>query len=301
MATGVPPAPRLGKELEFKILREDWFVYKLKDKSVLRIKPVLIKVFETDQINPETGKKILAFEGRNIVVVKSPENLKGTPTLPLPPPAEALKLDKEEVEMEETIYEPPWNYYELENGEKIKQKIVVVSVYRIKGKYDREGNPYYIVQSQPVVGSSMPRFVEPFPQLTEREIIKAFNPDFYSFFVGSPPRCCVPLFFLLHDPSYEWRLVERTPLKEILKLPNGLSTERVLARVIEAPRIAKINPDGSFELDFEKLERDDTYYSFSIEEDNFLAKKDQNTVTVFEVYKVKDKIFALPLYEVSLT
>jgi len=56
------------------------------------------------------------------------------------------------VEIEKVIYEPPWNIYELENGEKIKQKVVVISVYKIKGKYDAQGNPYYVVQSQTVGG-----------------------------------------------------------------------------------------------------------------------------------------------------
>jgi hypothetical protein len=144
--------PRPVKELEFKVVKEDWFVYQLKDGSILKIKPILLRVFETDGTDPITGKKILLLEGQNVVVVRSPEGLKGAPTLPLPPPPEALKLDKEEVEIEKVIYEPPWNIYELENGEKIKQKVVVISVYKIKGKYDAQGNPYYVVQSQTVGG-----------------------------------------------------------------------------------------------------------------------------------------------------
>jgi hypothetical protein len=144
-------APRVVKELEFKILKEDWFVYKLKDGSILKIKPVLMRVFETGQVHPETGKKVYEFEGTTIIAVRSPENLKGKPTLPLPPPQEALKLDKEEIDIEETIQEP-WNLYELENGEKIKQKIVILNIYKIKDKYDKDGNPYYIVQSQIVAG-----------------------------------------------------------------------------------------------------------------------------------------------------
>jgi hypothetical protein len=52
----VAPAPRIVKELDFKIIKEDWFVYKLKDGSILKVKPVLVRVFETDQVDPE-GKK----------------------------------------------------------------------------------------------------------------------------------------------------------------------------------------------------------------------------------------------------
>jgi hypothetical protein len=144
-------APKVVRELEFKVLKEEWFIYRLKDGSILKIKPVLIKVFETDQVNPQTGEKVYVFEGTNIVTVRSPENLKGMPTLPLPSPPEALKLDKEAVDIEETVQEQ-WNLYELEDGKRIKQKIVIVNIYKIKGKYDKYGNPYYIVQSQTVVG-----------------------------------------------------------------------------------------------------------------------------------------------------
>jgi hypothetical protein len=168
MTLPLPRPPRPVKELNFKVIKEDWFIYKLKDGSILKVKPVLIKVFETDQVGPD-GKKVLAFNGQNIVAVSSPENLKGTPTLPLPSPTDALKLDKEEVEIDSSIYDPQWNIYELENGQKIKSKIVIVHVYRIKGKYNETGDPYYVVQSVTITGSSPERTVEPF-QMSQLDI-----------------------------------------------------------------------------------------------------------------------------------
>jgi hypothetical protein len=78
--------PRLVRELEFKVVKEDWFVYKLADDSILKVKPVLVRVFETDQVGPD-GKKIHLFMGQNVVAVRSPDKLKGVPTLPLPPPS----------------------------------------------------------------------------------------------------------------------------------------------------------------------------------------------------------------------
>jgi hypothetical protein len=189
-----PRSVRLIKEFEFKIIKEDWFIYKLKDGSILKVKPVLVKVFETDQVGPD-GKKILAFMGQNIVTVRSPENLKGTPTLPLPHPTEALKLDKEEVEIDEHIYDPQWNIYELENGEKIKTKIVITHVYRIKGKYAETGDPYYVIQSVTVTGSSPEREVEPF-QMSEPNVYTFwFLPNFSSQYTRTQPS-------VRYDPSY---------------------------------------------------------------------------------------------------
>jgi hypothetical protein len=177
--------PRPVKELEFKIIREDWFIYKLKDGSILKVKPVLVKVFETDQVGPD-GKKILAFIGQNIVTVSSPENLKGMATLPLPSPTDALKLDKEEVEIDKPVYEPQWNIYKLENGEKIKTKIVITHVYRIKGKYDETGDPYYVIQSSTIVGSSPEREVEPF-QMSEPVYTFRLLPNFSSKYTQTQP------------------------------------------------------------------------------------------------------------------
>lgn len=148
--------PRLVRELEFKVVKEDWFVYKLADDSILKVKPVLVRVFETDQVGPD-GKRTLLFVGQNVVAVRSPEKLKGTPTLPLPPPTEALKMVKEEVEITETLYDPGWNVYELENGERVKMKIVITHVYRVKGLYTETGDPYYVIQSATVAGSSPER------------------------------------------------------------------------------------------------------------------------------------------------
>jgi hypothetical protein len=204
-----PAPPRLIKELEFKIVKEDWFIYRLKDGSILKVKPVLIKVFETDQVDP-AGKKIYATLGQNIVTVTSPENLKGTPTLPLPPPNEALKLDKEEVEVEHAIYDPRWNIYELENGEKLKVKIVITHVYKIKGKYDEFGNPYYVVQSVTVVGSSLERAAD----------FRISEPDIYKYILlpNFSPQCTQNQSSIQYGPSlttyYKWTSPQELRLPE---------------------------------------------------------------------------------------
>jgi hypothetical protein len=214
----LPTPPRLVKELEFKIIKEDWFIYKLKDGSVLRVKPVLIKVFETDQVGPD-GKKILVFNGQNIVAVSSPENLKGTPTLPLPPPTDALKLDKEEVEIDKTIYDPQWNIYELENGEKIKTKIVITHVYRVKGKYSETGDPYYIIQSVTITGSSSEREVEPF-QMSKPDVYtltgnivhhRWLPPSFDPLYTRTQPSVQYTSQIPMH-PQWHWPLELKPPV-----------------------------------------------------------------------------------------
>jgi hypothetical protein len=238
--------PRLVKELEFKIIKEDWFIYKLKDGSILKVKPVLVKVFETDQVGPD-GKKIFAFIGQNIVAVSSPENLKGRATLPLPSPTDALKLDKEEVEIDKPIYEPQWNIYELENGERIKTKIVITHVYRIKGKYTETGDPYYVIQSTTIAGSSPEREVEPFqmsdpniytfqvyesmgydmflpnfnPQYTRTQPSVRYDPSLLSAYYKWPPELKIPQIKYQEisvDELTKYLDIDETLIKEELRL-----------------------------------------------------------------------------------
>lgn len=147
------------KELDFKVIREDWWKIKLKDGSTLKMKPVLIRCFETNKKDPSTGKPAYAFKSENVTGTKSPDDLKGEPSPTLPSPSEALKMDKKKVEVVD-VEEPRgehhkgWNIYELETGKKVKAKLVVANVYRIKDKYDNLGDPFYVVQSHTVWGSN---------------------------------------------------------------------------------------------------------------------------------------------------
>ncbi|MCD6530739.1 hypothetical protein J7L06_10745, partial [Candidatus Bathyarchaeota archaeon] len=138
----------------------------LKDGSIVKFKPVLMKVFETDAKDPMTGETVYAYEGHNVVTVRSPEDLRGKPSEHIPPPPEALKMPKEEVEVIETV-DPSWNIYELENGKRVKTKAVITNVYKIKDVFDRYGNPYYVVTSQMVVSSSPSRLLLPELSATE--------------------------------------------------------------------------------------------------------------------------------------
>jgi len=145
------------RELSFEIIREGWWKIKLEDGSELKIKPVLIRCFETDMRDPISGGAVHGFECQNALGVTSPEKLRGEPSSILPSPPEALKLDKSSIEvigMEEPSGElhKGWNCYELENGEKVRVKLVVTDVYRIRGYYDALGEPYYVVRSATVWG-----------------------------------------------------------------------------------------------------------------------------------------------------
>jgi hypothetical protein len=49
-----------------------------------------------------------------------------------------------------------WNEYLLDDGTVLKIKIVLTEVMRVEGEFDPQGNPMYLVNSQPVVNVDAP-------------------------------------------------------------------------------------------------------------------------------------------------
>ena len=142
------------KELDFRTIREEWMNIQLEDGTVIRFKTVLVRVFETGEIDPITGEPKYAVEGQNIVVARAPDELKGEPSDFIPPIQEIVKKKKPTEIKIKGITGDEWNEYELETGKKIRTKPIITKVLRIDGYYDRYGNPLYIVQSQTVATSS---------------------------------------------------------------------------------------------------------------------------------------------------
>lgn len=62
---------------------------------------------------------------------------------------DALELDFE-------IEKEGWNIYVVEDGTRLRMKVVVTKLVRIEGHYDEEGNPVYLVKSGNMVVASAP-------------------------------------------------------------------------------------------------------------------------------------------------
>ena len=237
------------KELDFKVIREEWLTIKLSDGSIIKLKPVLVKVFETDEKDPLTGEPILTFEGHNVITVKSPE--KGPPSAKLPDPSESLKMPKEEVEISEII-DPGWNLYELENGRKVKTKTIITNVYKIKGLFDQHGNPYYVVRSQMVVSASELRLL-PSHSFERGRSIPSEQSLFSEYYYPQPSTSA------------------KTSLKT--DLPTKLEKFKNISEVLEAlkpqikVKLIKLTDDRLVPLD-EKL---------------FVRKKEDGRIEIFEV------------------
>jgi len=154
------------KELDFKTIREEWMNIQLEDGTVIRFKTVLVRVFETGQVDPITGEPKYNVEGQNIVVARAPDELKGEPSDFIPPIQELVKKKKPIEVKIKGITGDDWNEYELETGKKIRTKPVITKILRIDDYYDRYGNPMYVVQSQIIATSSPIRHNSNYPTQT---------------------------------------------------------------------------------------------------------------------------------------
>ena len=56
-----------------------------------------------------------------------------------------------DVEVDSVRFQPvqeQWNEYELEDGSRIRARLIAAEVLRVRDAYDKEGNPIYILRSQ---------------------------------------------------------------------------------------------------------------------------------------------------------
>lgn len=140
------------EELEFEPIEEKWNEYEILDENVyvrLRGRVILLKLFR----NP-SGKGGYSMKLHKLFVVSSPR--KGTPMKP-PTPAEIKTMEKYPVEILSS--REPWNIYRIvRTGEVIRIKLIVTDIYRLKGYYDMDGEPYYVIQSGPLVSKGRGRF-----------------------------------------------------------------------------------------------------------------------------------------------
>jgi len=144
------------EEIPVEIVEEKWNNYKLADHATIRARPIMIKIFWPKEMKKLSPDKAIDLRGsfQKIVVPLCNKDLEGKPSGKLPSSIEeALKMDSEPVKI--ITSEELWNTYELPGGRgRLKVKMVVADVVKIKGIYDENGVPYYLVNSSLVISPS---------------------------------------------------------------------------------------------------------------------------------------------------
>lgn len=120
------------QEIEIKNSKENWSYYDLDDGTVLKIKTILISVYDAGK-DPQ-GNPSINLQTANVIGA-TPQ------TDPFEPCDE-----KKDIQFKEK-HDNPWNEYTLDNDYVLMLKPTITQVDRT-GNHDLRGIPLYIIQSQ---------------------------------------------------------------------------------------------------------------------------------------------------------
>jgi hypothetical protein len=138
------------EEVDFTIEKEGWNIYELGDGSVLRVRPIVVKIFKLKARAPQKGAGY-GIAGQTAMVAKARPDRKGTPPSQPYPPEMIEKAQKTKITCTEK--EEIWNTYLVPDNRRVKVKVVVTSVARAEGLYDQFGNPIYVIGSDNIISS----------------------------------------------------------------------------------------------------------------------------------------------------
>ena len=133
------------KEVDFRVIKEDFSRYMLEDGTTIKIKIVLRRVFFSPINTPEGYPTDSAYDTANAAVgVSVPQKLKRSPSSepfnPLVDKGEEINFREQEINEQE---------YVTDNGFRIFIKPIITKVFRYN-KYNQLGEPIYNVMSQQI-------------------------------------------------------------------------------------------------------------------------------------------------------
>lgn len=144
-------------DLDFEVIKEPWNKYQLADGAVVKVKLVLTLVKRRELVRADgTLEKVkgLTFDTQTVTTVHSvPEKLKDQPSTESYVPKELESAIVQDDISYNTLAEE-WNEYIDDTGTKIRLKTTVSRVARTS-KFDKYGNPVYIVASHGIADVKM--------------------------------------------------------------------------------------------------------------------------------------------------
>jgi hypothetical protein len=64
--------------------------------------------------------------------------------------------EKDAIDIDFKTVNEEWNVYDLEDGSRIRVKIVISNIARVINEFDNEGNPVYVAKMSSVMSVSTP-------------------------------------------------------------------------------------------------------------------------------------------------
>lgn len=163
------PDPKKAKFVDFSIEKEQWNMYRLADKSLLKGRYVL-SAFLVDKTIDELRKEVkrhksnqplklgFAFKGHKLYSVEPPANLRGERDK-MNYPIEELRASIEERDIDFETVKSTWSSYKLKNGMVFKCRLSPTVVNKTS-KFDDSGMPLYLIDSTLHVKITLPPDLE---------------------------------------------------------------------------------------------------------------------------------------------
>ena len=135
---------------DFTVETEDWNIFKLADGTYLKAKVSL------NWVSKGSTEGQYNFNlGSVQIVTLPPQNLRGNPSTE-PPRGQDLRSHITEEDIQCHTIRDTWNTYTLKNGIKLNVRLIVVKVDKTS-KFDNNGFPVYMIQSQVLTKTSVPK------------------------------------------------------------------------------------------------------------------------------------------------
>ena len=132
--------------LPFEAVKEDWSLYRLRDKSIAKVRYILINVIKSIQLDV-FGNPTFSFNYATVVGIIPEESLLGSPSPSISPEILNASIVEKDIDFE-TMAEP-WNEYRTE-GKILRIKLVLTRIARTN-VFDEHGIPIYLVNTQPII------------------------------------------------------------------------------------------------------------------------------------------------------
>jgi hypothetical protein len=154
--------------IDFKVDDEDWNIYKLEDKTILKLKFVLLKVIR-EGIEPD-GSPIYSMQAQILIAIFPPSDLIKSPDLrkySVKELEEAVIKSDMKFDAKKEDYSSRYILLEQVGHLKIEVKPILVYVARTS-KHDERGEPIYLIRTQAVTKQSP----YPLPKRMKEEFLK---------------------------------------------------------------------------------------------------------------------------------
>jgi len=137
-------ATGMNEYIDFEIAHEGWDIYELEEGVKLRVRAILKGVIKRGGTEYGFAQEVV------VGVAGIPAELKGLPAQTELSSDQLRKMmEKEDIKFTPKG-ESTWNVYRLSDGNTLSLKLVVSQIDKTSA-FNPEGEPIYIVQSQPVV------------------------------------------------------------------------------------------------------------------------------------------------------